>query len=109
MLPGVRLYHRTTQEAAAAILAQGFRDGEVTGRVELSSVPFDAASLPKAKSEALLAVTIPDEILAEGLEEKIVDPPDAPALPPGVEPYRGFLVPSEIVNRYGPPEIVAED
>jgi hypothetical protein len=110
----VRLYHRTTREAAAAILAEGFRDGDsqiegpdgkLTGGVELSSVPFDAASLGKAKGEGALLVPVYPGQGTRRWEWKMEDPPAG--LPTDVEPVREFIVPSAIVNRYGPPEIVS--
>ena len=42
-------------------------------------------------------IIAPDEVLAE--YEWVEDG----------KPYREFLIPAEIVNRYGPPELVDED
>ena len=106
----MKLFHRTSRGAAKEILSHGFRDGALlidtdegpVGGVWLSSVPFDQASLGREKGEVLLALTIPEsELLAwewiiEGSEHRL---PDA---------LREFTVPSETVNRYGPPTVVQE-
>jgi hypothetical protein len=113
----VKLYHRTTPKAATSIIAEGFRDGggyfgtagDEFGNpyrgVWLCDRPFDAAPLADNTWGVVLELSIPE---AEPLEE-------------GGEPlaywewveegkgYREFLVPSAIVNRYGPPQIVNED
>lgn len=106
----MKLYHRTSHESAAAILAEGFRDGgafvdtvdgDVVGGVWLSSVPFDPVSLGRTKGDgALLSIEIPDEDLAEwewSNEGLLADAP------------REFTVPAEILNRHGPPVVVTGD
>ena len=79
----MKLYHRTTREAAQAILAEGFRNGdyqiegpggESTGGVEFATPPFDAASLGRAKGEGvLLAIELPGAV-AEPWEWHVEEP-----------------------------------
>jgi hypothetical protein len=112
----MRIYHRTSVEAAAAILSGGFRDGdyqvggergELTGGVEFSSAPYPADQLPHAKAAVLLAISIPDDVLEPWEWHTLEAVPDPPR---GIAPYREFFVPAEVVNRYGsPPAIVDED
>jgi hypothetical protein len=63
--------------------------------VWLSNVPLD--SNEGTKGEDLLTIEIPDAVLAEyeWIEEG--------------KPYREFLVPAELVNKFGPPEWAEED
>jgi len=99
----VKLYHRTSTEAAEAILSDGFRDGWAEG-VEFSSAPYPDDQLPPFKRAVLLAITIPDDI-AQTYAWQFEDR-EEPAPPEGAERYQEFLVPAEIVNRYGPPTTV---
>ncbi len=95
------LYHRTYE--AKAILAQGFRDGKgtyVTDDREFQGVwladhPLDVNE--GADGDGVLVLDIPEEVIAqyEWIEEG--------------KRYREFLVPAEIVNRYGPPRIYEEE
>lgn len=96
----MRLYHRT--DAAHRILAEGFRDAEgpyltdTTQRgVWLSNVPLDPNE--GTTEGPLLTLDIPEDVLAdyEWVEEG--------------KPYREFLVPAGVVNRYGPPTIDEDD
>lgn len=96
----MKCFHRTP--FPESILQNGFRDGEGTYMtrtlhrgVWLSDRPL--SFFEGAKGDDLLSVEIPDEVLAEyeWIEEG--------------KPYREFLVPAEIVNRRGPPELVDED
>lgn len=94
-MPGVRLYHRTDCAAAEAIITGGFADRgdfltrslRAEGGVWLSDnpLPWQAPGL-----EATLSVDIPAEVVAEF---------EQPVKRKGL---REFLVPAEIVNRYGP-------
>ena len=90
----MRFYHRTSQRAAGAILAHGFRDGQGTyltrqlhRGVWLSDRPLNVTEGPAG--EALLLVEIPVRLVRpyERVEEG--------------KPYREFLVPAELVNRHG--------
>ena len=63
--------------------------------VWLSDRPLDFGQ--GAKGKAVFLLEISDEVLAE--YEWVEDG----------KPYREFLIPAEIVNRYGPPELVDED
>jgi len=96
----VKLFHRTPQ--AASILKDGFRDGEGTYLTEtmhrgvwLSDRPLDFGQ--GAKGNDLLLLDIPEDDISpfEWIEEG--------------KPYREFLVPAEIINRFGPPDHVDED
>ncbi len=113
----MRLYHRTSAAAAAAILAEGFRkseyqiedeNGELSGGVWLCTPPYDPASLGSLKGDGvILAVSIPDDEL-EAWEWR-EDPKDSIPVPAWIKnPYREFYVPADIVNRYGPPEVIDE-
>jgi hypothetical protein len=100
----MKLYHRTTDQAAAAILDQGFQDAtaaymtthDYTG-VWLSDMPIDANE--GAVGDVLLEVTlnVGNEVLGryEWVEEG--------------KRYREFLVPAEVVNRHGTVRVVAGD
>jgi len=95
----VRLYHRT--DHADTILAGGFQDGEggygtlnVYRGVWLSNVPLDANE--GAQGSTLLTLDMPEEQAAE--YEWIED----------WKQYREFLIPAEVVNRYGPPQVAVE-
>ncbi len=90
----IRIYHRTTQAAAAAIQAHGFRDamgtymtdGEHTG-VWFADRPLDPNE--GASGDALLMTEIPEDQLAafEWREEG--------------KPYREWLIPAALANEYG--------
>jgi len=88
----VRLYHRTP--AGDAILAKGFRDGRgryMTSNIHegvwLSNIPLSAAA--GAPGDDLLAVEIPEEVIAE--YEWVAETGGT---------YREWLVPAAVVNRY---------
>lgn len=92
----MKLFHRTSH--ADAILRQGFRDSTGTymtvneySGVWLSNVPLDINE--GAVGDVVLTVEIPEEVVAE--HEWVEDG----------KGYREFLVPAEVVNRYGPPEV----
>ncbi len=95
------LYHTTYE--AKAILDQGFRDGKGTYLTDdcefrgvwLADRPLDVNE--GADGDGILVLDIPEEVIAEyeWIEEG--------------KRYREFLVPAEIVNRYGPPRIYEEE
>ena len=96
------LYHRTTQDAAQAILAEGFRDGTGTYLTDslhtgvwLSDQPLDANE--GAVGDTLLEMRMPAHVVEayEWVQEGW--------------PYREFLIPAALVNAYGPPRIVPDD
>jgi len=91
----MRLFHR--RPAAVEILRDGFRDGCGSHLTEgqhrgvwLSSVPLDANE--GAKGDDLLELHLPEDIVAD---YEWIEPA-----------YREFLVPAEIVNRFGPPRLL---
>ncbi len=96
-------YHRTTAEAAAAILANGFRDGAGTYGVSretegvwLSDVPLDVNE--GAEGDVLLAIETPDPgplAAYEWIEEK--------------KPYREWQVPAAWLNAHGSVRRVSEE
>jgi len=89
----MKLYHRTTQEAADSIIKHGFRDGTgtymtntvLTG-VWLSKVPLD--SNEGAEGDVLLEVTI-DITEAELTYYEVVEEG---------KPYREWLIPADWLN-----------
>jgi len=92
----MNLYHRTY--AADSILADGFKDAE--GRyfttklfrgVWFSAEPLDIDD--GVDGDVLLSIEIPENLFAEyeWVEEG--------------KPYRESLIPAEIVNKYGPPQV----
>lgn len=95
----MRLFHRTN--AAAAILASGFRDktacymttDEHTG-VWFSDVPLDENE--GAKGDELLCLEIAEESIAEyeWVEEG--------------KGYREWLIPATVANAHGPPRVVTK-
>lgn len=100
----MRLYHRTTAEAASAIIATGFHNatadygiGRETTGVWLSNAPLDANE--GAQGETLIGVDLnlpEDQItLYEWVEEG--------------KPYREFLLPAALVNDASRLHIINED
>jgi hypothetical protein len=95
----MELYHRT--DAAKAILAEGFRDAtgsymttnEYSG-VWLSDQPLDANE--GAFGRSLLVIDVPEPLIVqyEWIERG--------------KGFREFLVPAELVNRFGPPSLQPE-
>src|SRR5262245_19846428 len=92
-------YHRTYH--ADEILTGGFRDGtglyltsQERSGVWLSDRPLDANE--GARGDTLLRLEIPDYVLTpyEWVEDDKM--------------YREFLIPADVVNRYGPPTLVDE-
>jgi hypothetical protein len=92
----VKCYHRTF--AAAAILAEGFKDATGSYLVpggSLTGVWFsDGPDGFPDRGDVLLSLEVPDDLFAE--YEWVQGPP------PG---YREALIPAEFVNRCGPPRV----
>ena len=94
----MRLYHRTTQDAADNIIAVGFRDKcgtymtdrEWTG-VWLSDIPLDETDGGPANGVLFeVVLDMPDHDLSENYEW----------IQEG-NPYREFLVPAKLINEKG--------
>jgi hypothetical protein len=95
----MKFYHRTN--AAAEIIKNGFKDAtgnylatsEFSG-VWLSDYPLDIHE--GADGDSLLVIEIPESRISdfEWIEDE--------------KPYREFLAPADIVNKYGPPELIDE-
>jgi hypothetical protein len=93
-----RYFHRTTRDAADAILTSGFRDGRgsymfVDGVLEgvwISNVPADANE--GASGDVLLAVDVdadlvaPYAVIEEGKPAEVV--------------FREFIVPAQVLNAH---------
>jgi hypothetical protein len=94
----VRLYHGTTEEAAAAILADGFRDSEPElFQLELEMFGVWLSDHQLHWSGAMLAVDVDDDVAAQ--HELIEDPPPR---------SRIWTVPATTLNRY-PVTVVDDD
>jgi hypothetical protein len=99
-VPTVRLYHRTA--AAEDILRLGFmdsmenrsRDGAWEGSW-FSDTPLSTTEGPDGNT--FLVLDVPRDIV-ERFE-----------WPDGSKPYREFVLPREIANRFGPPSVLALD
>jgi hypothetical protein len=95
----VIVFHRTSH--LESILEGGFRDGEGTyltanvyRGVWVSNKPLDENE--GAWGDYLLAMVIPEDVISdfEWVEEG--------------KPYREFLVPADVLNRYRPPRLVED-
>ena len=96
----MKLYHKTN--AAAEIIRNGFKDGtgnymstqEFSG-VWLSNYPLTIHE--GADGETLLMIEIPESrvIEFEWIEDE--------------KPYREFLIPADVVNKYGSPVLIDEE
>jgi hypothetical protein len=98
----MRCYHRTSTEAAAAILAEGFRDAEgyyMTGNlyrgVWVSAEPLNESE--GATGDALLSTAVPEDVFAE--YEWVEDG----------KPYREALIPADVLNGHGPLTVVDDE
>jgi hypothetical protein len=92
------LYHRTNHPEV--VLASGFEDrGDFLTRSLLpeGGVWLSDQPLHDAYGETVLSIEIPASVVAEF---------EQPMKSKGV---REFLLPAEIVNRYGPAQVVDED
>ena len=101
----ITLYHRTTPEAAAAILADGFRDGSGTYLTQnihtgvwLSGVPLSAGDMFDL-GDTLLKVMPPLTLDALNEYEWIEEG----------QPYREWLIPAAILNPLMRVEPVSEE
>ena len=95
----MKLWHCTF--AANEIIESGFRDGfgdyltlHEHGGIWFSDTPLDANE--GACGDAYLMIEIPEELIEiyEWIEEG--------------KGYREFLIPADLANRHGPPQLVSE-
>jgi hypothetical protein len=100
----MRLYHRTDHQSALQILADGFRDhSSELGRTGVwlgDEACLEETGIylqPFGQLRWVLELDIPDDVIApfEWVEE--------------LKGYREFLVPAEVLNRFGPATVVEED
>ena len=96
----VRLFHRTYH--VHAILAEGFRDSEDNYLTDtslrgvwLSNIPLDDSE--GADGDQVLQIDLPD---AEAVSYEVVEEG---------KPYREFLIPADVLNRYGPPRLLSAE
>lgn len=107
------VYHKTW--AAEAILEKGFEDresvrwmGPIACGVWLSDQPLDCNE--GATGDTVLVLDIPEEVLLEyDVVEDEEETEDGTWVPCADKPYREFLAPAEVVNRYGPPRVHDHD
>lgn len=97
----MRVFHRTKNATALAIMTEGFRDCEekyisdfAWRGVWVSDRPLRQ---PDMSSDALLTIEIPAHVFVEyeWLQENAA--------------YRGSLIPAAVLNRYGPPVAIRND
>jgi len=89
-----RFYHRTTTEAAGAILAGGFRDASGYYLTETEWIGVWVSNRPLDVNEGAIG----DALLVVEIEAKFVEPHE------WVEDgkrYREFLVPAAVLNERG--------
>jgi hypothetical protein len=92
----MRLYYRTF--AAKEILHDGFRDTGKSYNLSDDATGVWVCDSPTAgRGDTLLTIEIPDDEIAkyEWIEKG--------------KPYREFLVPAILLNRYGPPVLAIEE
>lgn len=103
----MRLYHRTTRDAADAILSGGFRDGVGTylfpeeyslRGVWLSNTLLDANEGARGDTLLEVALDLPSKTLRKKFE----------CIERG-KPYKEFLVPAFVFNRFSTIRIVPEN
>jgi hypothetical protein len=94
----VLLYHRTNE--AEQIRAEGFRDGEGSYLTDRRWRGVWFSDDPEAGDQELpnaivVAIDVPAAVAAdyEWVEE--------------ARPYREFLIPADVANRYGPPRVAS--
>ena len=125
----MRLFHRTSADAATLILRDGFKDrADSTGTnlgfydqiPEIKAVWFADAPLDGDEGRQLL-LEIPDEVAQKvdktvrtGLwgRSSLVIRSNAQDGPPEVveegKAYQEFIIPAEIANQYGPPTDITD-
>ena len=125
----MRLFHRTSAEAATLILRDGFKDRADPTRTnlgfydqipEIKAVWFADAPLDGDEGRQLL-LEIPDEVAQKvdktvrmGLwgRSSLVTRSNAQDGPPEVveegKAYQEFIIPAEIANQYGPPTDITD-
>ena len=125
----MRLFHRTSADAATLILRDGFKDRADPTRTnlgfydqipEIKAVWFADAPLDGDKGRQLL-LEIPDEVAQKvdktvrmGLwgRSSLVTRSNAQDGPPEVveegKAYQEFIIPAEIANQYGPPTDITD-
>ena len=125
----MRLFHRTSADAATLILRDGFKDrADSTGTnlgfydqiPEIKAVWFADAPLDGDEGRQLL-LEIPDEVAQKvdktvrtGLwgRSSVVTRSNAQDGPPEVveegKAYQEFIIPAEIANQYGPPTDITD-
>ena len=125
----MRLFHRTSADAATLILRDGFKDrADSTGTnlgfydqiPEIKAVWFADAPLDGDEGRQLL-LEIPDEVAQKvdktvrtGLwgRSSLVTRSNAQDGPPEVveegKAYQEFIIPAEIANQYGPPTDITD-
>ena len=98
----MKVFHNTRRTAAEAIMSGGFIDAEgshmttnVYRGVWVSNVPLDINE--GADGDTLLSFELDESVFRE--YEWVEDE----------KPYRESLIPAEILNQYGTPEIVGEE
>ncbi len=106
----MHVFHTT--DGAAAILTDGFHDelgsylpDQIYYGVWFADRPLDAHA--GAHGDTVLVLDIPEDVLTPYEWINGWGEPDlrSPAAVLATHAYREFLVPAEIVNRYGPPQI----
>jgi len=125
----MRLFHRTSADAATLILRDGFKDRADPTRTnlgfydqipEIKAVWFADAPLDGDEGRQLL-LEIPDEVAQKvdktvrmGLwgRSSLVTRSNAQDGPPEVveegKAYQEFIIPAEIANQYGPPTDITD-
>ena len=89
-MPRIRLFHRTSEQAASMIMSQGFRDAACRGFPEgvfLSNYPVDCNE--GAKGNVLIEVLLEESPHEMFYTYEIIEKD---------KPYREFILPASILN-----------